>query len=211
MTAVVTTEPTSVIEVEADPTPMVLSVARTLRSSARNQDSAEQLANARGTVVLRDVQTPQAVTITFTETGARIAHGAITGSTVELRVDASNGFAVLGGGEDGVELSTITVALLSPSLPDWREAAVRFWDFTSSDPGMPDRLVLEDTDSGTRLTVGEGPVGYEIAGSATDLARILSGVDSLFDAVFGKKVTILGTFAQLSVMVGASWKVQFHG
>lgn len=130
-------------------------------------------------------------------------------SGLALRVDLDNGFEI--ENQPSGTLAESLRALLSPPIPEWDIAGQRFWDFTGSDIGMPDTLILVDSDTDERLSFGTGPVEYEIVGTREVLARIMSGVDSLFDAVFGGRVTILGTMSQLSAMIGASWKVQLHG
>jgi hypothetical protein len=102
--------------------------------------------------------------------------------------------------------------LLSPPVPDWRDAAAHFWDVNQGTPGFPSRLVVVCWDEEAEATFGEGDDAYQIHGFGPALAAVLSGqVDSfLLAAAFGM-VSVVGSAAQLSVMCGAHWKVRFGG
>jgi hypothetical protein len=109
-------------------------------------------------------------------------------------------------------------SVLEPPLPQWRDAARGFWEFTSGDAGMPGQLVVTCDDDpsdagdagGHELVLGTGTPRYVISGAAEKLARVFTGTDALLDEVFAGTVAVRGTLPQLSVMAGASLKVRFH-
>ena len=206
------TNTTAVVSTEDDPTPLVLDLARTLRSSSRTPELADLLGRADGVAVVRSANDRHVATLRFSGGRAHVTHGASVDAEVELVVDVADGLAVqaVDGPDAEATLEAETRRLLSPPLPDWRDAAQRFWQLTSGEAGMPEQFVIVCTDDGTELVLGSGPSRYELRAPAEKLARILSGVDSFLDEVFAQNVAISGTMPQLSVMAGASWKVKFY-
>lgn len=197
---------------EDDPTPMVLSVARTLRASARVPELLPVLRDLSGTVVVRSKDDPQAVTIRFADGEARVDHGAAADRDLVLIVDLADRFTIVEvqGSEPTAPLADAVHSVLEPPLPPWRDAATGFWEFTGSDPGMPAQLVVTCEDEQSEYVLGDGLPRYVISGPSHTLARVFTGTDTFLDAVFTGAVSIRGTLPQLSVMAGASLKVRFR-
>src|SRR5689334_8767628 len=88
------TNTTSVVSTEDDPTPLVLDLARTLRSSSRTPELADLLGRANGVAVVRSANDRQAATIRFSGGRAHVTHGASVDAEVELVVDVAAGLSV---------------------------------------------------------------------------------------------------------------------
>ena len=196
------------METEADPTPLVLSLARTLRASAQVPALRDLMAQTNGSVALKSVTDAQAATLTFDGNGVLVSRGLGEGAPrADLIFDPE--YTV---GESADPVAHAAAQLLSPPLPDWREAAGRFWQINQGTPGFPSRLVVVCQDEGAQEAFGAGDDVYEIHGSGPGLAAVLSGqVDSFLIALAYGVVSAIGSAAQSSVMCGAHWKVRFGG
>jgi hypothetical protein len=196
------------IATEADPTPLVLSLARTLRASVQVPELRDLVAQTSGTVALRSVSDAQAATLTFDEKGVHVSHGLADGAEqVELHFFPEY---TVGDTTDPVGLAA--AKLLSPPLPDWRDAAAAFWAVNQGTRGFPDRLVVVCQDEESEVVFGDGSDAFEIHGASPALAAVLSGQgDSFLFAVALGMISVVGSFAQMSVMCGAHWKVRFDG
>lgn len=204
------TDPAVSVVLEDDPTPLVLTVGRTLRDGTRDPESNRLLASLRQTVVVRSKDDPQSVTIRFGEDRVRVGHGSTSDADLVLTVDLADRFAVesVAGAEPDAPLVADVLRVLRPPLPHWRNAATRFWELTSQDPGMPRELVVVCEQE--ELVLGGGLPRYVLCGGAEKLARVLSGTDVFLDEVYTGSLAVRGTMTQLSVMAGASLKVRFH-
>lgn len=196
------------IATEADPTPLVLSLARTLRASVRVPELRDLVAQTNGEVALKSVTDAQAATLTFDGTSVHVSHGVAFGvEPVELHFDPE--YTV---GETADPVGQAAAKLLAPPLPEWREAAANFWTVNRGTPGFPGRLVVVCRDEEAQEVLGDGDDSYEIHGYGPALAAVLSGqVDSFLIAVALGLVSGVGSAAQSSVMCGAHWKVRFGG
>lgn len=205
-------EPVKVdIRIEDDASPIVRLIGRTLRDSARAGHVFAALQERGVTAGIRSHDTPQAATIAFVADGIDVSSGVLAEPDVTLTVDLNARFAQAGDIAGDADLAAAVLAALSPPLPGWREAAQRFWEVSRSMPGIPDVLiaVTEGPDGLEQAVIGAGTTQYLIAGDPDTLAGVFSGADDLI-AVLSKGVLgIQGTLSQLSVMVGASWKVRF--
>jgi hypothetical protein len=200
--------PATMVATEADPTPLVLSLARTLRASVEVPELRDLVARTTGTVALRSVSDAQAASLTFDGTGVHVSHGLAGGAEqVDLHFDPEYTL-----GETADPVGEAAAALLSPPLADWRETAAHFWDVNQGSPGFPGRLVLFCLEEEAELAFGEGDDVYEIHGSGPALAAVLSGqIDHFLFAVGLGVVSVVGSGAQMSAMCGAHWKVRFGG
>lgn len=198
----------ALIATEDDPTPLVLSLARTLRASVRDPELGELLAKTNGTVSLKSVTDAQAATLAFEDGGVHVSHGVREGvEPLELHFDPE--YTV---GETSDDVGAAAAKLLCPAPPDWREAAAHFWDVNQGSPGFPGRLVIVCWDEEAEVSFGEGDDVYQIHGYGPALAAVLSGqVDSFLIAAAYGAVSIVGSSAHMSVMCGAHWKVRFGG
>jgi hypothetical protein len=198
------------VELEPDPTPLVLQVGRTLRASLRDHDLRAVLEDIHGEVVLKAAGGPQSATLRFAGTGVRIDHGGDPAVTQTLIVRLDDRFALVEAvGVDSERAAFIEAVtrVLRPPLPAWRDAARSFWGATSADAGMPRRMVVNCVDDIEPLELGEGEPRYVIEAGAEELSRVFSGTDLFLDQVFAGRLAVRGTLTQLSVMAGASLKV----
>lgn len=204
------TDPAVSVVLEDDPTPLVLTVGRTLRAGTRDPESRRLVASLRETVVVKSKDDRQSVTIRFGEDRVWVGHGIASDAHLVLTVDLADRFAVesVDGAEPDAPLVTKVLRVLRPPLPNWRNAATRFWELTSQDPGMPRELVVVCEEE--ELVLGGGLPRYVLCGGAEKLARVLSGTDVFLDEVYTGSLAVRGTMTQLSVMAGASLKVRFH-
>ena len=200
--------PATLITTEADPTPLVLSLARTLRASVQVPELRDLVAQTNGAVALRSASDAQSATLTFEGTGVHVGHGLAGGAEpVELHFDPE--YTV---GETTDPVGRAAARLLSPPLPDWREAAAHFWDVNQGSPGFPGRLVLVCVDEEAELSFGDGDDLYEIHGYGPGLAAVLSGqIEHFIYAVGFGVVSVVGSGAHMSAMCAAHWKVRFGG
>jgi hypothetical protein len=196
------------VATEADPTPLVLSLARTLRASAQVPELRDLMVQTSGSVALQSVTDAQAATLTFGDKGVHVSHGLADGAEqVELHFDPEYTVA-----ESSHPVAQAAAKLLTPPLPSWREAAARFWEINQGTPGFPGRLVIVSWDDEGREEFGEGDDVYEVHGYGQGLAAVLSGqIDSFLIAIAYGVVTAIGSAAHSSVMCGAHWKVRFGG
>jgi hypothetical protein len=198
------------VATEADPTPLVLSLARTLRASVQVPALRDLMAQTNGSVALKSVTDAQSATLTFDGKSVLVSHGLVEDAAqADLIFDPE--YTV---GESDDPVAQAAAQLLTPPLPGWREAAARFWEVNKDMSGFPGRLVIVCWDEEARESFGEGEGDdvYEIHGYGSALAAVLSGqVDSFLIAAAYGVVSIVGSAAHMSVMCGAHWKVRFGG
>ncbi|YCH09103.1 hypothetical protein ACTAQJ_05855 [Arthrobacter sp. alpha11c] len=201
------------VRIEEDASPIVRLIGRTITDSIRASREASLVEGVEGTIAVRSHDTPQAATISISNGVIAVSSGVFVEPDVTLVVDLNGRFAPVGGPvvEGQHHLTATAFELLSPPLPDWRVAAEEFWAATRLIPGIPDVLVAvsDGPDGLSELVVGEGDTQYVIAGSPDGLAGIFSGADDLIAALSTGLIGVRGTLSQLSVMVGASWKVRY--
>lgn len=201
------------IQIEDDASPIVRLIGRTIADSIRADRADPVLEAVEGAVAVRSHDTPQAATISLSNGVVTVSSGVVAEPDATLTVDLNGRFALIGepvvAGEG--DLAATVLALLSPPLPDWRLAAEAFWAAARSVPGIPDVLVAiaDGPDGLSELVVGEGNTQYVIAGPPDGLAGIFSGADDLIAALSTGLIGVRGTLSQLSVLIGASWKVRY--
>ncbi|MFF4693865.1 hypothetical protein [Streptomyces sp. NPDC001307] len=199
------------VRIEDDASPLVRLIGRTLRDSVRTGHAVDALKRSSGTVAIHSHDTPQAATITFGDNGIDVSSGVPAEPDTALTVDLNARFAPTAEPSGDADLAGGVVQALTPPLPEWREAAQRFWDATRLLPGIPDVLIAitEGPEGLEQAVLGDGPTQYLIAGAPETLAGVFSGADDLFAVLSSGALGIQGTMSQLSVMVGASWKVRY--
>jgi hypothetical protein len=196
------------VATEADPTPLVLSLARTLRASAQMPALRELMAQTSGSVALKSVTDAQSATLTFDGNGVLVSRG-LAENTAQADLIFDPEYTV---GESADPVAQAAAQLLSPPLPEWREAAAHFWEVNEGSPGFPGRLVVVCLDEDADAVFGVGDDVYEIHGYGPALAAVLSGqMDHFLYAIAFGVVSIVGSGAQTSAMCGAHWKVRFGG
>lgn len=193
------------VEVGPDPTPMMLWLSGTLRRTAREDTGPEDLGALAGTAVgLTEIDGRQTASVAFGDGVARVTRKVPGGLPAVVDIAADGELSAV-----GEVLPVGLQRVLRPTLPSWRVAAQRFWQLTGADPGMPARLTVE-ADDGDRAVFGGGAPDYTFVGPGPELARVLTGRTLLLDALKDGAVAVRGTFPQLSVMVGASWKARWY-
>ncbi|CAL9592889.1 hypothetical protein [Streptomyces sp. enrichment culture] len=199
------------VRIEDDASPLVRLIGRTLRDAVRTGHAPDTLARQAGTVAIRSHDTPQAATISFGDDGIDVFSGAPAEPDASLVVDLDARFAPTADPSGDTDLAEGVLRALTLPLPEWRDAAQRFWDTARSLPGIPDVLiaVTEGPDGLEQAVLGDGPTQYLIAGAPETLAGVFSGADDLVTVLSSGALGIQGTMSQLSVMVGASWKVRY--
>ncbi|MFM9372992.1 hypothetical protein [Streptomyces sp. Da 82-17] len=199
------------IRIEEDATPIVRLLGRTLRDSVRAGHALPALRKSAVTVVIRSHDTPQAATLTFGGGVVEVASGAAAAPDAAVTVDLNGRFAPAQPPSGDGELAADVLLALAPPVPDWQAAAEHFWTATRSVPGIPDVLVAvtEGPDGLEQVVLGEGATQYLIAGAPETLAGVFSGADDLLAVLSTGVLGVQGTLSQLSVMVGASWKVRY--
>jgi hypothetical protein len=197
---------TPVVTTEDDATPLVRSLARTLRMSLAVPELRDLAEQTSGLLALASVVDAQAATLSFGENFIHVAHGVPGGvEPVGLRFDPEYTL-----GDTTGPVAQAAARLLSPPLPGWREAAARFWAINHEARGFPSRLVIACSDEAAELRFGDGDETFEIHGSSEALASVLSGQgDNFLYAVALGYVSIVGRSAQMSAICGAHWKVRF--
>ena len=211
MTETMTAPPLVDIRIEDDATPIVRLIGRTLRTSADAGHALAVLQRSAATVAVRSHETPQAATISFGGGVVEVSSGVFVEVDATTVVDLNGRFAPVGAPEGDADLAADVLLALSPPLPDWQAAAEHFWKASRSVAGIPDMLiaVTEGPEGIEQLVIGEGETHYVIAGAPETLAGVFSGADDLFAVLASGVLGIQGTLSQLSVMIGASWKVRF--
>ncbi|MEV0600308.1 hypothetical protein AB0I82_13555 [Streptomyces sp. NPDC050315] len=196
------------IEVEADPTPLVLSLARVLRESAAVPELRDVFAGLAGTVALQSGLDSQAATLAFADGGVHVHHGVDEGLEAIPLVPFSE--YELAATPD--PLASAVAQLLSPPLPAWRDAASSFWAANQGSEGFPEGLRVVCSTEEQEAHFGEGPgAAYEVHGPGDALAAAFSGRGDSFLFAIATGVTVVGSVGQLSAMCGAHWKVRFGG
>lgn len=199
------------VRIEDDASPLVRLIGRTLRDSARTGHAIDTLNRSTGTVAIHSHDTPQAATISFGDNGIDVSSGVLVEPDAAITVDLNARFAPTAEPSGDADLAGGVLQALTPPLPEWRDAAQRFWDATHSLPGFPDVLiaVTEGPEGLEQVVLGDGSTQYLIAGAPETLAGVFSGADDLIAVLASGVLGIQGTMSHLSVMTGASWKVRY--
>ncbi|MFG3551883.1 hypothetical protein [Streptomyces sp. NPDC047725] len=196
------------IEIEADPTPLVLSLARVLRESAAIPELRDLLSGLTGAVALKSGLDSQAATLAFADGGVHVHHGVDEGLEAIPLVPFSE--YALAATPDS--LASAVEELLNPPLPAWRDAASSFWAANQGSEGFPEGLRVVCRTEGQEARFGEDSgAAYEVHGPADALAAAFSGRGDSFLFAIASGVTVVGGVGQLSAMCGAHWKVRFGG
>ncbi|GAB3199115.1 hypothetical protein GCM10027062_14840 [Nocardioides hungaricus] len=204
------TEPTTRVVPEADATPLVRLLTRTIRTSLAQQPDVLLAASRPSLLVVQSATDAQAASVELLDDEIRVVNGAREAADATLTVDLARRLEIFAaeGPRDVVDLAEV---LIRPTLPSWSEAAHDFWRVTGQDVGMPRTLVVQNADlDDDVLALGAGLPRYVVHGTSDALAGLFTGADSFLDAVFAGNLLVQGTLPQLSVMAGASFKVRFH-
>ncbi len=198
------------IEVEDDPTPMVLILAATLRRAARTEKLAATLRSARGSVALQSTTDPQAATIRFGDGTARVERGAAADADVTIATDV-NALSdehppkpKVSGAARHPKLALAVAKLLEPPLDSWSVEAGRFWAFCAGHPGTPRGIRVVCTDDRSELALGATPADYELHGSAHALRNLFAGKTVLGQDLLDGKLYAVGSLKHTAELTGCS-------
>lgn len=196
------------IEIEDDPTPLVLALRAELAQRLADADFAAVTGALRGTAAVRTSSSPEAATI---ELGDAIAvrHGA-DGAQVTATLDARGRWdgAAIDGGERHAELAGWLRDLTAPVERSWRDAAASFWSELESSPGAPGALLIVNLDTGEEERFGDDRRAYEIRARTEPLVALLEGRAALIEEAFERRIYIRGSFPEISVLSGAGSRVR---
>lgn len=198
------------IEIDDDATPIVRLLGRTLRDAVRIGHLPGAPDRGTATVAVLSHNTPQAATLTVSDSGVTVAGGVFTPTDATVVVDLESRFALARVPDGDAELAELVLTALRPPLLPWRVAAERFWEMTRGIRGIPDVLVAvaQETDGPQEARFGSGPTSYRMVGTPDALAGVFTGADYFLTAL-DSGLRVQGTLSQLSVMTAASWKVRF--
>lgn len=200
------------VRIEDDASPIVRLIGRTIRDTVRAGHALAAMRELHAVVAVRSHDTPQAATIAFGGDVIAVSGGVFGEPDATITVDLNRRFAAVGEPVGADEVVSAALLALTPPVAEWREAATSFWNLTRSMRGMPGMLIAVAAmpDGNIEpLVLGEGDTQYLIAGPPDALAGIFSGIDDLIATLYSGVLGIRGTFSQLSVMAGASWKVRY--
>jgi hypothetical protein len=185
-----TSTPTaSIVDVEDDPTPIVLIVATTLRRAEHTPKLASMMRKAHGNVALRCTVDPQAVTIRFQRGRVRVERGVAADAHVTIATDLNHMSdedapkPKVSGAALHLRLALTAGKVLDPPVGSWSDEATRFWASISTHPGSPSGLRVVCLDDRSELSLGAIPAAYEIHGSAHRLTALFAG-----NTVFGEEL-----------------------
>jgi hypothetical protein len=198
------------IEVEDDPTPMVLILAATLRRAVRTEKLANTLRSARGSVALKSTTDPQAATIRFADGTARVERGVAADADVTIATDV-NALAdehppkpKVSGAARHLRLALAAGKLLEPPQDSWQVEAGRFWTFCADHPGTPRGIRVVCIDDRSELTLGSSPPEYELHGGAHALANLFCGNTVLGQDLLDGKIYAVGSLQHTAELTGRS-------
>jgi hypothetical protein len=195
------------VTTEADPTPLVLMLANTVRrAGAANPKLIDTM---RGVAAVCSADDAQAVTLRFDRGDVHLTHGQAADVGVTITLDLAN------DGLPGAPKPKVSGALrhlrfalaldkaLDPTLPTWQVACEEFWRLTSDRPSMPSALRVRD-ESGAELTVGDqASEPLEIHGTADRLAKMFVGMAFLLEEAQQGRMHVRGSMAE-SVAITAA-------
>jgi hypothetical protein len=191
----------------------VFFVGTTLRKSVRLAIDGQLKLPRPGRYAISTADGIQSATLTFTGDEIQVVHGVAPDAECALSFELDGPFSwteSLATMSESTDVGALQ-ALLNPPPIEWKQAAQRFWDLNVGTPGFPDQLIVRCEDFSEEITFGTDGSVYVISGPSANLSRVLEGIDSIGDAAYLGSIKVEGSFAQLSVMVGAGWKVRFYG
>jgi hypothetical protein len=198
------------IEVEADPTPLVLIIAATLRRAARTQKLAETMRSMHGSVALKSSVDPQACTVQFGDGRAKVVRGVTAGADVIIEADLNRMSdkdapkPKVSGAARHPKLALAAGKILEPPIGTWQEEGAAFWAFAQTQRGCPKGLRVVCNDQRSEATFGTTPADYEIHGDAHALATLFSGGSIFGEDLLAGKLCAVGTLPQLAALTGCS-------
>ncbi|MEP6624812.1 MAG: hypothetical protein ABJC79_10230 [Acidimicrobiia bacterium] len=200
----------SIVETEADPPPIVLIVAATLRRAEETPKLAALMEKTSGTVTLRSTVDPQAATIRFLRGRVRVERGIAPDAQVTIATDLNRMSdedapkPKVTGALTHLRLALTAGKVLDPPTGTWQEEAARFWASVGHHPGAPTGLRVVCRDDHHELTLGAIPAQYEIHGSAHRLAALFSGSTVFGEELLAGHLYGVGSLRHTAELTGSS-------
>ncbi len=199
------------IEIEADPTPIAMILAATLRRSARDPKRATRMRKARGNVALKSTVDQQAATIRFNKGIVRVVSGVSKDVHVTIAADVnkmsdeSPPKPQVHGAAAHVRLALLAAKVLDAPHGTWQEEARVFLAPVLEMPGAPRGVRVVCTDDESECVFGDlSAVDYQIFGSQHCLINIFCGNTVFGQDLLDGRVTAVGTLSHLATMTGRS-------
>ncbi len=199
------------IEVEDDPTPIVLILAATLRRSARQPKLAAAMAKAKGNVAMKSSVDPQAATIRFARGTITVVRGVASDAHVIIEADV-NKMAdenppkpKVSGIAGHVRLALLASKVLEPPNAGWRNEATAFFAPTFANPKAPRGVSVTCLNDASTQTFGDpDTIEYEIHGTEHALLNVFCGNTVLGQDLLDGKIRAVGSLPHLAELTGRS-------
>ena len=201
---------TSIVETEADATPIVLILAATLRRAEETPKLASMMAKAKGNVALKSTVDPQAATIRFARGRVRVERGVAPDTHVTIATDVNRMSELdapkpkVTGAATHLRLALTAGKVLEPPLGTWQEEAARFWSALANHPSAPAGLRVVCLDEHTECSFGVTPAEYEIHGTAHRLRAMFSGGTVFGEELLAGNLFGVGSLAHTAELTGRS-------
>ncbi len=210
MTVETTSVPTSIVETEDDPTPIVMILATTLRRAEQTPKLAAMMARAKGNVALRSTVDPQAATIRFERGRVKVVRGVAPDTHVTIATDVNRMSdedapkPKVRGAALHLQLALTAGKVLEPPTGTWQEEGSRFWTYVTAHPESPKGLRVVCLDDRTEATFGTAPAEYEIHGTAHRLSALFTGNTVFGEDLLGGKLYGVGSLRHTAELTGRS-------
>lgn len=197
------------IDVEDDPTPIVLIMAATLRRAARDPKLAAAMRGAKGNVAMKSSVDPQAATIRFHKGHVHVVRGVAKDASVTIEADINKMSDVnppkpkVSGAARHLRLALLAAKVLEPPHGTWQEEATLFWNFAAQHAGCPRGLRIVCTDDGTEVSLGE-TIEYELHGSEHAILNVVCGNTVLGQDILDGKLCVVGALRHTAQLTGRS-------
>ncbi len=205
------------ILVEHDPTPIVRTMATTLRRAATAPSLNSKLARMRGVATIKSSTDPQSVTLTFDRGTVHVHRGVAVNTDVVIELDLATlndptpPKPKITGAARHPMFALALSKVLDPPRGTWAEAADTFWNFASSGSGMPTGMRVVNTDTGDSHQLGDADGGVELHGSAHWLVAVLSGNAILGEEILAGHLNFVGALQHVAVLTGRSIEYTLNG
>ncbi len=200
-----------VIEVEDDPTPMVLILAATLRRSARVPKLAARMAKAKGNIAMRSTVDPQAATVRFERGRVLVVNGVAPDAHVTIAADVNRMSdeqppkPKVDGALGHLRLALLANKVLEPPHGTWRQEGANFFAFAASSPAAPRGMRVVCTDDGSEQNFGDcSNIEFELHGSEHALLNVFCGNTVLGQDLLDAKLHAVGSLQHLAQLTGRS-------
>ena len=200
-----------------DAPPMARVLATTLRRAAADPALAGHLRSLKGRFALKSSKDPQGATIVFGEGRVEVLGGVSRDADVVVTADLDQ------MGQPGAPKPKVSGALLHPVLAwkaskvlggkapgGWQDVVREFVRKAEGRSGLPDPLLVVNTDDGSELRVGgPGKPQLELHGAEDVLVALFGGDLHPADAWFRGRISVLADFATVTRFAGLAQSLMF--